>query len=460
MLVGCSRGRRGSGIPRRQMLVRMGEAGFGLSLPMLFQPATAQAATVAAGAGAEADSCVFVFLSGGPSQYETFDPKPDAPADIRGTFRPIRTNVPGIDVCEHLPLLARQADKYALLRSLTHTDGNHASGLHLLMTGRPYPRSSDRANALSREDFPHHGSVLAQVRPPSSPAVPGFVTVPEQISPTGSIRTGQHAGFLGGEYDPMVVHGEPATLRFTPGELKVAQGLTDGRLLRRRALLAQANLRTALDAQPQPTVPPQYMRAFDIILGGEAAAAFDLDRETGETRDRYGRHVFGQSLLMARRLVEAGVRLVAVNWIRHDDGPGGQGWDTHAKHLPWCKDELLPPTDRGLSALLTDLHDRGLLSRTLVVVLGEFGRTPRFNSDGGRDHWPQVSSVLMAGGGIRGGQVYGSSTPDGAYPASDPFSPADVAATLYHALGVDPRTEIHDPFNRPYPVSEGEPLRL
>jgi hypothetical protein len=435
------------------MLVQWGAAGFGLTLPQLLSARAVGAAT------GSAKSCIWIFLSGGPSQYETFDPKPDAPLEYRGTFKPIRTNVPGIDVTEHLPLLAKQAHRYALIRSLTHTEPNHPAGCYWLMTGYKYPRATSLSAALSREDRPHHGSVLARLRPTDDPGLPSFVTLPEQIQPNGPIRSGQHAGFLGAAYDPMVIHSDPNAPDFTPGELKISEGLSGDRLLRRRALLRQTNRLTAAESGDlDAPLQPQYVKAFDLLTGGAANRAFDLSRETAATKDRYGRHVFGQSTLLARRLVEAGVRLVAVNWVRHDYGNGGQGWDTHEKHLQWSKDELLPPTDRAVSALLEDLAQRGLLDETLVVVTGEFGRTPKFNPQGGRDHWPNVFSTLVAGGGIRGGQVYGSSTRDGAYVASDPVTPGDLAATLYHCLGVDPRAEITDQQNRPFAISDGEVL--
>ncbi len=434
------------------MLLRFGETAFGLSLPMLLQRA---------GAGAvapKAKSCILLFLNGGASQYETFDPKPDAPSDVRGTYKPIRTNVPGIDVCELLPRIAGMADKYALIRSMHHDEPNHPAGVYWMITGRPYPRATARAVAMSREDHPHFGSVLARVKPPESRAVPAFVTLPEQMNPNGPIRAGQHAGFLGAAYDPMVVNANPNAPEFTAGELKIQEGLADGRLLRRRAMLLQANMRARVEeeAEAAPGLQPHYTQAFDLLTGGEASRAFDVNQETPATRERYGRHIFGQSTLVARRLVEAGVRLVAVNWVRHDDGAGWQGWDSHSIHLNWCRDELMPPTDRAVSALLTDLHDRGLLDETLVIVTGEFGRTPRFNKDGGRDHWPNVFSLLVAGGGIKGGQVLGASTPDGTYPAADPVTPGDLAATLYHCLGVPLNTEIHDRQARPIPITEGQ----
>lgn len=451
----------GSGVTRREMLVRFGAAGFGLTLPTLLRADAARASGAPTSAGGSARSCILIFLSGGPSQYETFDPKPNAPSEIRGTFRPIRTNVPGIEVCELLPRLARQAHRYALVRSVHHTTGSHPAGCYWMITGRRYPRAEGLAAALSRQDMPHYGSVLARLRPPETPGLPAFVTLPEQMNPNGPIRAGQHAGFLGPAYDPMVLNADLTSAEFSIGELRLRDGLTEGRVLRRRALLEQANLRSRVEGSLAAggAIEPHMEKAFDLLLAANAARAFDLDREPPATRERYGKHLFGQSVLLARRLVEAGVRLVAVNWVRHDNGPGGQGWDTHRDHLSWCETELLPPTDRAVSALLDDLADRGLLDETLVVVMGEFGRTPKFNKDGGRDHWPNVFSVLLAGGGIQGGRVYGASDREGAYPAEDPVRPEDLAATLYHCLGIDPRTEIIDPEGRPFPIAEGEVLR-
>ncbi len=454
LLQDCSRRiADGGAVSRRRMLLHIGAAGFGLTLPQLLRP---RAATAAPG---RARSCILLFLSGGPSQYETFDPKPDAPLAYRGTFRPVATNIPGIRVSEHLPLLARQAQRYALVRSVTHAEPNHPAGVYWMITGRKYPRATSRSVAMSREDHPHFGSVLALVRPPATPALPAFVTLPEQMNPNGPIRAGQHAGFLGAAFDPLVLNGDPNAPGFRPGEFLLADGLSEGRLLRRRALLAQANARRRLESRHPEPLPAHTAQAFDLVLRGAAARAFDLEQEPPATRERYGRHIFGQGVLLARRLVEAGVRLVAVNWVRHDDGPGGQGWDSHSRHLEWCRDELLPPTDRAVAALLEDLDRRGLLQETLVVVLGEFGRTPEFNKEGGRDHWPHVFSVLLAGGGIRGGQVYGASTPDGAHVAEEGVTPGDLAATLYHCLGVDPAAEIEDPLGRPLPLAEGRVLR-
>jgi len=463
MFLECSSKSKGSRrLSRRKMLVQFGQSAFGLSLPMLL---ASRGQAAGPGTFGKAKSCILLFLSGGASQYETFDLKPNAPSDIRGTFKPVRTNVSGIEISEHLPLLARQADKYAIIRSMTHTEGNHPAGCYWMITGRKYPRATARAAAMSREDMPHFGSALALVKPPHTRAVPPFVMLPEQINPNGPLRAGQHAGFLGPAYDPMVINVDLRqdlnNAKIKAGELQVMEGLTEGRLMRRRALLEQANLRVGIEEERGAGlgVQPHVSQAFDILTGGQATRAFDLSLESPKTRELYGPHLFGQCTLMARRLVEAGVRLVAVNWVRHDDGPGGQGWDTHSTHLEWCKDELFPPTDRAIAGLLSDLHQRGLLDETLVIVTGEFGRTPRFNPQGGRDHWPNVFSVLAAGGGIGGGQVFGASTPDGMYPAADAVSPGDLAATLYHCLGVDPETPIVDQLNRPFPVAEGEVIR-
>ncbi len=233
------------------------------------------------------------------------------------------------------------------------------------------------------------------------------------------------------------------------------------RLDARRNLLRQVSeqSRHLEQAAVARTLDPYYTRAFDLISSPAAQRAFDIGAESAATRDRYGRHIFGQSVLLARRLVEAGVRLVHVNWVRHDNGPGGQGYDSHRDHLNWARTELLPPTDSAFAALIEDLSMRGLLDETLVVMMGEFGRTPRFNSAGGRDHWPNCFSVVMAGGGIRGGQVYGSSDRIGAYPTANPVTPQDLMATLYHCLGIDPHSLIHDLQNRPYTLAEGAPVQ-
>src|SRR5262245_20524415 len=444
------------GLTRREML-RAGAIGLaGLSLPHLFH---LQQAAASSSQKAAVRSVILLFLSGGPSQLDTFDLKPKAPSEIRGSFQPIDTNVPGIRICEHLPRLARHADKYAIIRSMAHNDANHPAASYWMMIGSPIGRKAPQNVSMSREDRPHPGSAAAKLLG-SRPGVPAFVMVPEAISPVGPERPGQHAGFLGASYDPYRVNSDPNLPDYAPGNLGPRKEVSRSRLDGRRGLLAAISRQARhLDLSSAGQVlDPYYVKAFDLIASPAAQRAFDIASESDRTRDRYGRHVFGQSVLLARRLVEAGVRLVHVNWVRHDNAKGGQGYDSHRRHLEWSKTELLPPTDAAIASLLEDLSDRGLLKETLVIVMGEFGRTPRFNKDGGRDHWPACFSVLLAGGGVRGGQVYGSSDKIAAYPTSSPVSPQDLIATLYHCLGIDPHTLIYDQQGRPYALVEGEPV--
>jgi hypothetical protein len=388
-----------------------------------------------------------------------WDLKPEAPAEVRGTFRPISTCVAGTQISEQLPRMARLADKYAIIRSVTHSDPNHPAAAYWMMVGSPMQRAAPQVVTMSREDRPHPGSVLAKLLPPP-PALPSFVMVPEAISPVGPERPGQYAGFLGAAYDPYRVNSDPNLPTYSAGALSHVQDVTLRRLEDRRELLDQIDRQARLldRTAAAHALDPHYARAFDLLSSPAAQRAFDITAEPTQTRDRYGRHVFGQSVLLARRLVEAGVRLVHVNWVRHDNGKGGQGYDSHRDHLEWAKSQLLPPTDAAFAALVSDLAERGLLKETLVIMMGEFGRTPRFNSNGGRDHWPWCFSVVMAGGGVQGGRLHGASDKIGAYPTSSPVTPQDLMATLYHCLGVDPHTVIYDLQHRPYVLVEGTPV--
>jgi hypothetical protein len=281
--------------------------------------------------------------------------------------------------------------------------------------------------------------------------MPPFVMVPEAMAPNGPERAGQHAGFLGASFDPYRINSDPNLPDFTPGVLVPPSGLTSQRLHDRRLLLDQ------LDGPDNDSSMDEFQdRAFDLLSSTAAQHAFDIRSESDAVRNRYGRHVFGQSTLLARRMVEAGVRLVHVNWVRHDNGKGGQGYDTHGNHLALAKDDLMPPTDAAFSSLIEDLDQRGILDETLVVMMGEFGRTPRFNDAGGRDHWPHCFSMVMAGGGIKGGQTYGASDRIGAYPSLDAVGPEDLIATIYDRLGVNPHALIHDHLDRPFPLADGE----
>jgi hypothetical protein len=443
------------GLTRREAL-RAGAVGLGaLTLPDLLRWQSSAAPARAA----RARSVIMLFLSGGPSHLDMFDLKPDAPEEIRGTFRSAATNVSGVHISEHLPHTARMADKVAILRSVTHPNGNHPAASYWMMVGSPMTRPAPQIVTMSREDRPHPGSALSLLLPPRR-GLPPFVMVPEAISPVGPERPGQHAGFLGASHDPYRVNSDPNRPDFSPGVLGPDPGISAGRLHDRRALLAQVGrqARYLEESSVARSLDPYYTRAFDLISSPAAQRAFDIGAEPAAVRDRYGRHIFGQSVLLARRLVEAGVRLVHVNWVRHDNGPGGQGYDSHRNHLNWAATELLPPTDAAFAALVEDLADRGLLDETLVILTGEFGRTPRFNPNGGRDHWPHCFSVVMAGGGVRGGQVYGASDRIGAYPAANPVTPQDLTATLYHCLGVNPHTTIYDLQHRPYALVEGTPI--
>ncbi len=400
-----------------------------------------------------AKSVIVLFLSGGPSQLDMWDMKPDAPEEIRGTFRPIETKVPGIRICEHLPRMTSLADKFTVIRSVTHEQSAHPAAAYWMMSGAPIARPAPDASFMSRFDRPHMGSALAKLIGPVMPSMPPFVMVPEAMAPNGPERAGQHAGFLGASFDPYRINSDPNLPDYSPGVLATPVGLTSERLVGRRALLDELD-----GPDPDSSMDEFQAQAFDLLSGTAARKAFDINAQPSSTRDRYGRHVFGQSTLLARRMVEAGVRLVHVNWVRHDNGKGGQGYDTHGQHLELTKDQLCPPTDAAFSSLIEDLDQRGLLDETLVVMMGEFGRTPRFNDAAGRDHWPHCFSVVMAGGGIKGGQAYGSSDRIAAYPASDPVSPEDLFATIYDRLGVNPHQMIHDQQGRPFVLADGRPI--
>jgi hypothetical protein len=429
--------------PTRRHVLEAGALGaFGLGLPALL------ARDSASGPAPRAKACIVLFMWGGPSHVDTWDPKPDAPSGIRGEFASVATSVPGLRVSEHFPRLAALAHRYTVVRSMTHTDPAHLSPVHHLFTGRVAPvPNSDNAPA-TRNDAPHLGAVLAKLRPGAA-GVPTAVTLPWQVShpsAPGGTAPGQHAGWLGAGFDPYVAKGVPGAPGFGVAGLGAAGDLTAGR----------TDLLRALDARGADPAHfgPVRAKALDLLTSGKVAGAFDLSREPDRIRDLYGRHAHGQSCLLARRLVEAGTRLVCVNWP--DDKQSF--WDTHGNNFPSLKTRLMPPADAGFAALLEDLAARGMLDETLVVWVGEFGRNPRVDNGGGREHWPGCYSAVLAGGGVRGGAVYGSSDKIGARPASFPTSPADLTATMYHALGLDPETMLPDRLNRPLPLADGKPL--
>lgn len=450
----AARGRFLPGRPTRREAIRVGALGLGgLSLPGLLR------AQGRATRPPRARSAIILFLSGGPSHLDLWDPKPEAPEEIRGTFGAIETSVPGLRFTDQIPGMARIADRLAVVRSMRHPQANHPAAAYWMMVGSPIERPTRDSGFMSRADRPHPGSALAKVLGPT-PGVPPFVLLPEAMQPNGPERSGQHAGFLGAEFDPYRINSDPNLPDYDPGAVSPPPGLGSDRLGGRRGLLDVVDRQADLvrEGSGVSSLDTYYQAAFDLVSSPAARRAFDIEAEPGEVRDRYGRHVFGQSVLLARRMVEAGVRLVQVNWVRHDGGKGGQGYDSHRDHLEWSRSELSPPTDLAVTALVEDLEDRGLLDETLVIVMGEFGRTPRFNKNAGRDHWPHCFSVVLAGGGIRGGQVLGASDAIGAYPTADPVSPGDLIATLYDRLGVDPHSEIRDLQGRPFPIVSGTPL--
>lgn len=454
------------GLTRREAL-RVGGIGLGgLTLPgLLRHQARGADAKAAAGKGpsfGRAKSVIVFCTNGGTAQMDSFDPKPDAPAEVRGTFKPIATSVPGVSLNEYLPRLAKLQHKTAILRAIHHNQTLHPTAIYLTLCGDTLARvvTPDSAT-MSREDRPHFGAVATKLLPVPKD-LPGWVMLPEAMGPNGPEWPGQFAGFLGSAHDPYRINSFPGSPGFSPGALASNPDVTADRVHDRRTLLDQLGhgARYLDEVAATTTIDPHYAKAFDVISSPRAQKAFDLDAETDATRDRYGRHYFGQSCLMARRLVEAGVRLVQINWLRSNiGGPGGPGYDTHANHFAITRDQLYPPTDQAFSTLLEDLDERGLLDETLVIFHNEFGRTPKVNPRGGRDHWPQCYSTLLAGGGIKGGAVYGASDKIGAYPAADPVTPKDVLATVYHLLGIDIESILYDKLHRPHKLVHGEAIR-
>jgi hypothetical protein len=461
---------RGSGtrlcdqITRREMLRVGGISALGLSLPQLLAGKQAAASPAAAGRRpGSAKACIILFLMGGPPQHSTWDPKPDAPAEVRGEFKPINTIVPGISICELMPRTALLADRLSIIRSVSSNDNAHSSSGYYMLTGQPHaPMNSENANPGPPNDYPSLGAIVRRMEKRVI-GLPPAVTLPHRIFNTdGSVWPGQDAGFLGRSIDPWLLNCKPGDADFRVNEFSLNVDISPERLTDRQTLLREVNQR--LDAAERTGRPRYYERlteqAFNLLNSVKSRQAFKLDAEPEALRDCYGRTQFGQSVLLARRLVEAGVSLVQVNWYRGpEEPPDAPCWDSHAREAQRLKTVLVPPADHAISALLEDLEARGLLDETLVVCMAEFGRTPRFNPVAGRDHWGHVYSVALAGGGIRGGQVHGASDTIGAYPKEGRVAPQDLTATIFHCLGYDPQTEMHDTLGRPLPLSRGEVIR-
>jgi hypothetical protein len=439
----------------RRHLLQVGACGLvGLSLPELLR------AEASKNGRARARSVILLHQYGGPSQFETFDLKPNAPEAIRGLWKPTPSKVPGIQIGEHLPRMAGLMDKVTLIRTMTHEMKNHNSAGYYSLTGYGPPTDDQRLRD-SLELFPAYGSIVDRLAP-SKAGLPTFVAYPHVIR-DGSITPGQHASFLGKRHDPLLFTNDPNSPEFRLPELSLPEKLTLERLENRRQVLDLIDEQTKLQEYSSTAkgIDEHYQRALSMLASPAVKQAFDLSAEPVQLRERYGRTTYGQGCLLARRLVEAGVRFVNVYFA---ETIGGQsttsgGWDTHGFNAKSCwpilQDYLLPITNQTLPTLLEDLDARGLLDTTLVLWMGEFGRTPRVNNNPGRDHWPQCYTALLAGGGVRKGHVHGISDKTGAYPASDPVRLEDLAATLFHLLGLNPHTEIHDALNRPLPIAKG-----
>lgn len=445
------------GLSRRELLRIGGLSLGGLSLPALLQSQAPASGT--SRSSARAKNCIILFLSGGASHHDTFDPKPEAPTEIRGEFDTIATALPGVRFTKYLPETAKLMDRVALVRSMTHSSSGHAGGGYAMFTGQTYPRTESEANFMGRQEAPHLGSALAKIAPGPGPLFP-FILVPRRLDAGSGRRAGQWGGSLGSKYDPMQTGGDPNRDDFRLENLPLLANAPRPVLRRRLDLLDQLNRQTKFlkETTPALALKQSQEKALDVIGSEAVRAAVDLSSADPDLRARYGRNLFGQSVLLGRRLLDAGARLVQVNWLR-TQGAKGYAWDSHRENFEALREDLIPPFDRAFGALLADLEASGQLEETLVVVSTEFGRTPKVTlSTGGREHWPSAFSVLLAGGGIRGGQVYGASDRIGAYPSEAPVTPGDLMATICHCLGVDPHNELHDQFDRPMVLCKGNPI--
>lgn len=423
---------------RRRML-RLGGTGFlsGLSLPLLMQLQAEAATTVAP----RAKSCIFFMLEGGPSHIDMWDLKPDAPSEIRGPFQPISTVVPGTQISQLLPLTAGIVDKLTILRSHSHKDNAHQTGRHWVLTGYPPNFADGQAKGVPfNELYPSIGSIISRELGANG-AVPPYVEIPNPLGPGGP-------GFYGAKYGPFTIDNDPVQADFKVRDLDVPTGISQERFARRQKLLAEAERlgASATATGKADMLRSYYEKAVDLVTSPEARRAFDLQAEDATVRERYGWSSIGQCALMARRLAEAGCRFIG---IEHGS------WDTHFDNFTSHEKTLVPPTDRALFALLNDLDERGMLDETLVVMMGEMGRTPRINKDAGRDHWSQCQTVILAGGGIKRGAVVGASDETASYPVTQPYGIHDLLRTIFHLMGVDCDKVYQTPVGRPVPIVNG-----
>jgi hypothetical protein len=443
----------GGKLTRRRWLQLGGLSTLGLSLPRLLRAQER-------GPAAQVRSCVLFLLHGGPSQLDIWDMKPTAPAEVRGEFQPISTRVPGLQITELLPLLAQQTHRFSVVRSMTHSALNHNAATYFVTTGNPPPREQI-AFTPTENDFPHLGAQVTLGRP-NRGTVPTAVSLPDPVSDGPYTCPGQNGGFLGAVYAPFTIYGDPNDDDFVVDGLHEAADAA--RITNRQELLQSVNrsLGRLADDRRFEDLGRYQQRAFGLLTSEATRRAFDIQAEPEPLRDRYGRHKYGQSLLLARRLVEAGARLITVYWGGRVNNPAPH-WDTHFNNNRRLREELLPPFDQCFSAFLEDLAQRGMLESTLVVCMGEFGRTPRFGqftgngvNETGRDHWAQCYSLVIAGGRLPGGRIIGRSDRFAAYPSEEPIAPQDLAASILHALGVDPNLEVRDAFTRTVPLSTGQ----
>lgn len=430
---------------RREILRAGGLGAVGLSLPQLLfaqqQPGTDSISTYA-------DSCIVIYLNGGPSHLDMWDMKPNAPVEIRGEFRPVSTTVPGVFLSEHLPRLAGMMHRTTLIRSMHHSVNNsHAAAVYVALTGHD---RGEQGGGAKPTDHPPPGAVMAKLRPAGGNALP-YVAMPyrTQEGAGGPLQPGFLAGFIGPQYDPFWILEDPNAPQFQVRNLDLPEGVAADRLSERRSLLSLFD-----NGMPQAVtnsleaMNPFQQQAFELLTSNSARQAFRIENEPSRVRDSYGRNIYGQSVLLARRLIEAGTRVVTVSWAPDANAT----WDTHGGNFTKLRNILLPQLDAACSSLLEDLAQRGMLERTLVAVLGDFGRTPRINNGAGRDHWNSCYSVMLAGGGIKAGHVYGVSDSTGSRPLASPVSPADIVATMYRMFGIDHRHVIHDALGRPHTV--------
>lgn len=405
----------------------------GLNLPSLLHAGSVR------NAAPKATSCIMLFLEGGPSTIDMWDMKPNASEIVRGPFKPIATNIPGTQICEHLPECARVADKYTIVRSHSHEDNGHVTGYYYAMTGyKPRFRDGQNSRIPANVLYPSIGSRVARELGVHG-SMPAYVNLPAPMDAGG-------AGFYGPEYAPFVIETDPVQPDFSVRDLTLPRGTTGDRMRRRQQLLAGVE-RLRNDATGKAVdMSAYYNKAYDLITSPEAQQAFDIHAEPKPLRARYGYSTIGQCALLSRRLVEAGCRFVGVDHA---------GWDTHYDCFPTLKQDLIPQTDLAFSALVTDLDERGLLDTTLVVMMGEMGRTSKVNKDAGRDHWSRAQSILLAGGGIRAGQVIGETDETASAPVRDPVSIADLQFTIFRLLGMDTEKIYYTPQGRPLPVANG-----